>query len=79
MADSNFTCGNCKYFGNPDIMGSCRRYPQVISRHKNDWCGEFDPKHPITLPIYDIVTDTIKEIPVQNKRGRKPKNVSTVA
>jgi hypothetical protein len=31
------------------------------------------------LPIYDIVTDTIKEIPVQNKRGRKPKNVSTVA
>jgi hypothetical protein len=67
------SCADCKFFLNAQIMGSCRRYPQTINRHMNDWCGEHALIEPviINLPVYDIMTDTIAE---PKKRGRKPKN-----
>ena len=40
MADVHSKCANCRFFLNAEVMGSCRRYPQTINRHMNDWCGE---------------------------------------
>jgi len=73
------SCADCKYFLNAQIMGSCRRYPQTINRHMNDWCGEHTlPQQAepvmVTLPVYDILTDTVAEPPLRKKPGRKPKN-----
>ena len=44
-------CDNCKYFerwpeDDKDIdqlfhNGECHRYPQIILKTKEDWCGEF--------------------------------------
>jgi hypothetical protein len=67
------SCADCKFFLNAQIMGSCRRYPQTINRHMNDWCGEHAliERVMVNLPVYDIMTDTISE---PKKRGRKPKN-----
>jgi hypothetical protein len=67
------SCADCKFFLNAQIMGSCRRYPQTINRHMNDWCGEHAliERVMVDLPVYDIMTDTITE---PKKRGRKPKN-----
>jgi hypothetical protein len=75
------SCADCKFFLNAQIMGSCRRYPQTINRHMNDWCGEhslpikIEPEM-VNLPVYDIMTDTISE---PKKRGRKPKNDPAIA
>lgn len=78
------SCADCKFFLNAQIMGSCRRYPQTINRHMNDWCGEhaligqvmgIEPVK-INLPVYDIMTDTISK---PKKRGRKPKNDQAIA
>lgn len=67
------SCADCKFFLNAQIMGSCRRYPQTINRHMNDWCGEHALIKTVivNLPVYDIKTDTVVEF---KKRGRKPKN-----
>ena len=81
------SCADCKFFLNAQIMGSCRRYPQTINRHMNDWCGEHIAsqqtklKEPemVTLPVYDILTDTVAEPPLRKKPGRKPKNDQTPA
>ena len=72
------SCADCKFFLNAQIMGSCRRYPQTINRHMNDWCGEHAliEQVMVNLPVYDIMTDTITE---PKKRGRKPKNDQTPA
>ena len=72
------SCADCKFFLNAQIMGSCRRYPQTINRHMNDWCGEHALIEPVmvNLPVYDIMTDTIFE---PKKRGRKPKNDQAIA
>jgi hypothetical protein len=78
------SCANCKFFLNAQIMGSCRRYPQTINRHMNDWCGEHiapqqaEPEI-IKLPVYDIHTDTVVEPPLRKKPGRKPKHDQTPA
>jgi len=75
------TCADCKFFLNAQIMGSCRRYPQTINRHMNDWCGEHELIEPemVSLPVYDILTDTVAEPPLRKKPGRKPKNDQTPA
>ncbi|CAB4134256.1 hypothetical protein UFOVP205_13 [uncultured Caudovirales phage] len=73
------SCADCRFFLNAQIMGSCRRYPQTINRHMNDWCGEHSaPTEPemVNLPVYDILTDTVAE---PKKRGRKPKNDQAIA
>ena len=78
------SCADCKFFLNAQIMGSCRRYPQTINRHMNDWCGEHSllqevkPKM-VKLPVYNILTDTVVELPLRKKPGRKPKNDQTLA
>jgi len=39
MAESN--CKLCIYFANIDRIGQCRRYPQFVTKHESEWCGEF--------------------------------------
>jgi hypothetical protein len=79
------SCANCKFFLNAQIMGSCRRYPQTINRHMNDWCGEHfaaatKQNQPTeNLRVYDIQTDTVVEPPLKKKPGRKPKYDQTPA
>lgn len=75
------SCASCKFFLNAQIMGSCRRYPQTINRHMNDWCGEhFAVQQPEAVkPVYDIQTDTVVEPPLRKKPGRKPKYDQTPA
>jgi len=81
MADVHSRCANCQYFLNAEIMGSCRRYPQTINRHMNDWCGEhamaiqmIEPEPPKKalepIHLYDIQTDTVRE---KRKYTRKEK------
>ena len=80
MADVHSKCANCLYFLNAQIMGSCRRYPQTINRHMNDWCGEHafaitmeEPKPEAPQEpqmVYDITTDTVKQ---KRKYTRKEK------
>lgn len=78
---SDIKCGDCRFFANGQVMGSCRRYPAQQNKHQNDWCGEHQPKM-LSLPVYDIMTDETKmaEVPaaiVKNKPGRKPKSAET--
>jgi hypothetical protein len=78
------SCASCKFFLNAQIMGSCRRYPQTINRHMNDWCGEHfavqqaEPAM-VKLPVYDIQTDMVAQPPMKKKPGRKPKHDQTPA
>ena len=60
-------------------MGSCRRYPQMLNKHENDWCGEYveNPVEVVKVPVYDIMTDTITEAP-KRKYTRK-KDAAAVA
>jgi hypothetical protein len=64
-------------------MGICRYSPQQQNKHENDWCGKHEPQivEVVKLPVYDIMTDETTEvsIPVQKKRGRKPKNANPIA
>jgi hypothetical protein len=64
-------------------MGICRYSPQQQNKHQNDWCGKHEPQivEVVKLPVYDIMTDKTTEvsIPVQKKRGRKPKNANPIA
>ena len=39
MAESN--CRLCVYFADMDKIGQCRRYPRFVTKHENEWCGEF--------------------------------------
>jgi hypothetical protein len=83
MAESHSNCGNCRFFRNQQIMGICRYSPQQQNKHQNDWCGKHEPQivEVVKLPVYDIMTDETTEvsIPVQKKRGRKPKNANPIA
>ena len=60
-------------------MGSCRRYPQMLNTHENDWCGEhvLAPTALVNVPVYDIMTDTVAEAP-KRKYTRK-KDAAAVA
>jgi len=31
----------------------CRRLPQFVARHADDWCGEFQPVQPLSPPSKD--------------------------
>ncbi len=77
---SEIKCGDCRFFANGQVMGSCRRYPAQQNKHQNDWCGEHQPIM-LTLPVYDIMTDetTMAQVPVKGKPGRKPKNAAAPA
>jgi hypothetical protein len=72
------TCDQCKYFEVvQQKVGVCRRYPRTINKSAKEWCGEFMPGQVIAevVPVYDITTDQF----IPKKRGRKPKNVASIA
>ena len=47
MAESN--CRLCVYFVDIDRIGQCRRYPQFVTKHETEWCGEFRKDPPETV------------------------------
>ena len=47
MAESN--CRLCVYFADMDKIGQCRRYPRFVTKHENEWCGEFRKDPPETV------------------------------
>lgn len=69
------SCQTCLYFKNSQIMGSCRRYPQMLNKHQNDWCGEFSQTPVAEIPVYDIMTDTI----TPKRKYTRKKDVAAVA
>ena len=82
---SDVRCKTCKFFVTGQVMGACRRYPEMQNKHEMDWCGEHQIKM-VTLPVYDIMTDETKvaEVPAAvaaepKKPGRKPKNANSPA
>ena len=77
-------CKNCRFFVAGQVMGACRRYPELHNKHEMDWCGEHIQQtiKMVSLPVYDITTDETKvaEMPVERKKpGRKPKNANSPA
>ena len=79
---SDVHCKTCRFFVTGQVMGACRRYPEMQNKHEMDWGGEHQIKM-VTLPVYDIMSDETKqaEVPaaiVQRKKpGRKPKNADS--
>ena len=73
------SCLTCLYFKDAQIMGSCRRYPEMLNKHQSDWCGEHaeKPVEMVKLPVYDIMTDTIT--PAPKRKYTRRKDVQTVA
>ena len=62
------TCESCFFWYHDNHFGSCKRFPKIEVKNKNDWCGE----HKFKLTI---VTDPIEEV-VKPKRGRPAKEQS---
>lgn len=77
--DSKQKCISCKFFLGGHILGECHRFPQSISKHENDWCGEYSKNINYVATIIpintfdderkDIVQGTIEQ-PVKRKAGR---------
>jgi hypothetical protein len=81
---SDVHCQTCRFFVTGQVMGACRRYPEMQNKHEMDWCGEHIQQtiKMVSLPVYDITTDETKvaEMPVERKKpGRKPKNANSPA
>lgn len=38
---NSFSCKSCRFFSSAHLLGACRRYPQLLNKHENDWCGEY--------------------------------------
>jgi len=53
--DSKQKCISCKFFITGGILGECHRFPQSISKHENDWCGEYSKNHNYVATIIPIV------------------------
>lgn len=68
-------CSTCKFWIPGQVMGVCRRYPEVFNKHERDWCGEHQPVPVLMVPIVNIKMRD--EQPTPKKPGRKPKNVVT--
>ena len=42
MSETIECCGHCKYFVfMSDDWGECHRFPTVVDKDAEDWCGEF--------------------------------------
>lgn len=84
-SDVKVICLNCKYFiGDNAVLGSCKRYPQAINKHTNDWCGEYESAPiviKVELPIeLQEAAEGLMNLSVEpKKRGRKPKNATSFA
>lgn len=84
-------CIECKWFAGTtnDVYGVCKRYPQVINKNQNDWCGEFNSKIEVQKLEIKFEEPTeyeweqanrgilgvydISKDEAKPKRGRKPK------
>jgi hypothetical protein len=63
MAESN--CKLCIYFANIDRIGQCRRYPQFVTKHESEWCGEFWEDGPVVKRKPKITLKLRKDDDVQ--------------
>ena len=75
-------CTACKYFvGSNDILGVCKRYPQYVNKHDNDWCGEFIVKSTVVISVeLQEAAEGLMSLSVEpKKRGRKPKDAETTS
>lgn len=68
-------CIDCKWFAGTanDTYGVCKRYPQVINKNQNDWCGEFKNKNENVA--IEITPELIEEM---RKRWAYPQDLGTV-
>ena len=69
---SAVSCSTCRFWIYGQVMGVCRRYPEVHNKHERDWCGEHQATMVKMVPVVNIKMRD--EEPVK-KPGRKPKNV----
>jgi len=74
-------CKDCKFYTHDGHYGSCKRYPKVEVKNKNDWCGEFKEKSVVvSFPVYGegneflpaITSEEVGEM-MKPKRGRPAK------
>ena len=63
-------CRECRWFASDPVMGQCKRYPQTLTKHALDWCGEFDR---LTLPVNVSAPDVNPQPAEPKRRGRPPK------
>jgi hypothetical protein len=64
-------CIDCKYFVDFDRIGTCRRFPVYQHRGRTDWCGEFNSRTIVALPVLE----TSEKLDIlKPKRGRPPKD-----
>ena len=75
------TCETCFYWYHDNHFGSCKRFPKVEVKNKNDWCGEFKEKSiAVSFPVYGegnkflpaITSEEVGEM-MKPKRGRPAK------
>ena len=81
-SDIKGKCKECKYFSNEGVhLGVCKRYPNVVNKHYNDWCGEYDIREVVenfaqlseAMPELAKAAEALVTISVEpKKRGRKP-------
>jgi hypothetical protein len=81
-------CDKCKFWdageeGTPPAWGVCRRFPKIVLKERDDWCGEFSRKDQDSgpplfgQPITDIPTDILTEHLAT--LGNKPINMVWIA
>ena len=56
---SDVRCKTCRFYVTGQVMGACRRYPEMQNKHEMDWCGEHQIKM-VVVPVYDIMSDETK-------------------
>jgi hypothetical protein len=66
------TCESCFYWYHDNHFGSCKRFPKIEVKNKNDWCGEHKPKLIIEEFIPATTADEVSEVIIK-KRGRPAK------
>ena len=72
-------CDNCKFWDHDGHFGSCKRYPKIVPKHANDWCGEFKDKQPKTITLQILNTESLDNPPkndkvLETKKRGRPKN-----
>lgn len=81
-------CDKCKFWdageeGTPPAWGVCRRFPKIVLKERDDWCGEFSTKDQDSAPrlfgerITDIPTERLTEHLAT--LGDKPNNMVWIA
>ena len=70
MAEQHFTCGNCVYYRDQQIMGVCRLWPEQFNKHITDWCGQHKLRQPtvVALPVVEMAEEKPTETTEKPKR-----------